>query len=272
MDVLGYKTTTPEYAVDSRISNIAHNLQSAVDSGGLTSTFPRIIEEPMPMIFTLTGVARTGKDTFVDSMKEIPGLSEYACDTVAIHMSTVDPPRNAVNHILHEERLVAPFHRGEDLRPANEVIDDKDDKYRDFIFDVKQAWEKHYNGATNYSIGRAVATACSLGSKCSGIFIDSREMDSIERIVAGVKKHGLIAMKLLLINEHNLPADWKNGSDSNIVIDPSHYDVAVHIDGDIEHTKAIGRTFIEALRTLNLCYGVPVDHSSRTGYLKLMLK
>ncbi|MCM1295201.1 MAG: hypothetical protein NC311_06640 [Muribaculaceae bacterium] len=245
---LSYKTYATEDAVISRGSVISELLQGAIDHPSVASdAYPTLIDSPYPAVFILNGVATIGKNEFFDAMNSVP-------DTTVVHLSTIDPVRDAVKTLLVATDTAGPYVDGHIL--ADEIIGQKGDKYRDFLFNVKQAWEGHDYGATLYSIGLILSTIDKGPSSCKGIFIDSRETDTINRIVDTLRAAGIITLKILIIGDRTTPADWSNGCDSNICTDESFYDIVVHNNGSVADLEASARSFASTLSVALKTYGI----------------
>lgn len=249
-----YKTYATPDNTKARGHVIAQYLQSAVDiPSDVFEPYSSIITNPLPVVFILNGVATTGKNEFVNAMKADAGNPNSI-----VHLSTIDPCREAVKILLDTNDSVRDYFV-KDERTADEIVADKDDQYRDFLFNVKESWEKYGLGATSYSIGLILKTLGTLESRCKAIFIDSRETDTINRIVSTLTDCGVITLKILITNKDNGPANWTNGCDSNVCMDESFYDIVVRNDDDLDALRAVAVSFIAHLDIISRVYGISAD-------------
>lgn len=251
-----YATYASPEMISNRKGVLAHALQDAVDRPHPShipfTPYPKVIYNPYPIVFILNGVATIGKNEFVDVMVE------QSSDKEVIHLSTIDPVRDVVKHLLQLNDQYQGFFT--DCTPSETVITKKNDEYRDFLFNVKESWEKYDHGATTYSIGNIMRAIYDDTDKmCRAIFIDSRETETINRITSAMNSVGIITMKILICGNRSTTADWKNGCDHNICTDESFYDVVVHNDGNLERLKLSACSFWITLNNILDTYGISRD-------------
>lgn len=109
-------------------------------------SFPTdVVKDPLPIICIINGVGTCGKGTFC---KLVDQHSSFG----AIELSTIDPVRDACGMLLVSSQTKA-FEFGDDIIPVDEIIGEKDDRYRQFLHDAKMLWERLYMGSTRYGIG-----------------------------------------------------------------------------------------------------------------------
>lgn len=251
-----YATYATPDMVNNRKAAIARVLQDVVDypppSHVPLTTYPKVVSNPYPIVFILNGVATIGKNEFVDAM------IEQSSSKAAIHLSTIDPVRDVVKHLLQVNDQYQGFFAG--CVPSGITIMEKGDEYRDFLFNVKESWEKHDHGATMYSVGRIMrAIYDDTDHVCRAIFIDSRETETINRIISAMGSIGIITMKILILGSRSTTADWKNGCDHNICTDESFYDIVVHNDDNLERLRLSACSFWITLNNILDTYGISRD-------------
>lgn len=216
------------------------------------SPYPKVVSNPYPIVFILNGVATIGKNEFVDAM-----ISESSNKKV-VHISTIDPVRDAVKLLLEVNDQYQGFFSG--CTPSSIAIMEKGDLYRDFLYNVKQSWEKYDHGATMYSIGKIMrAIFDDTDRVCRAIFIDSREVETINRITSTLGSIGIITMKVLIRGSRSTTADWKNGCDSNVCMDESFYDVVVRNCYDLQWLRNTATVFYHTLSNAIRTYGISRD-------------
>lgn len=251
-----FKTYLTTEQVKNRGAVIASYLQSDAkthtafnDEKALTE-YPHLVEKPYPIVLITNGVATCGKDTFVKCM--MSSSSKY--NGVA-KLSTIDPVRDAVL-CLYKAMDTIRYLFSSPPKTSAEVVAEKGDRYRDMLYDIKCAWEKDCS-ASMHSTGTVLATLISdRGENLSAICIDSRETETIDRIVSMLSEAGIIVLKVLITAPWTDTNQWQNGCDSNVCMDESYYDVVIHNDGSEDDLKHIAWVFTKSLERLNQCYGV----------------
>lgn len=212
--------------------------------------YPNLIEKPYPIVLITNGVGTCGKDSFVKYM-----MSSSSRYNGIAKLSTIDPVRDAAL-ILYKAMDAIRYLFSTPPRTAAEIVAEKGDKYRDFMYDIKCAWEKDQS-ATRYSVGTVLATVINdRGENLSVICIDSRETDTITRITDMILEAGIICLKVLITRPGVDTDTWQNGCDHNVCLDESFYDIVVRNDGTEENLKQKAWAFTRQLELLNQCYGV----------------
>lgn len=162
--------------------------------------FDTIPEDTIPCAVIITGPARNGKNTMVDSFEKVfPSL---------LDISIVDPMYQVCELLLKR-----------DERPeVNNYLNTKDDDWRQFMFEMKESYRKYCNGPIhhvhNKIIRRIIDLAFGNTNNPGLICIQSREVYDINTMRTMFIQMGIICV-VVYISGQTSENDWKNDSDHN---------------------------------------------------------
>lgn len=127
----------------------------------------------------INGVGTSGKDTFIDYVKNV--WERKQDENWVVNFSTIFSVKEAVNFLLE----------GKD--------EEKTDEYRTFLSEVKEAWIKYNDGPTKQVIDmvKLYQELEKMGDNYI-IFIHCREIPEIEKIIAEIKSLGESVYSLLI--------------------------------------------------------------------------
>lgn len=165
-------------------------------------------------IVIINGKPTSGKDTFVNMCKLIdPKIQNY---------STVDGVKDVARKMGWNE--------------------DKSEKGRKLLSDLKDLWDNYNHGATNNTIKRAMHYSDLLDElgMDSAVFIHCREPEKIAEMKASFEESGY-SVVTLLIKRSSVESVESNHSDRDV--ENYNYDVAISNDGTLDDLIASSRWF-----------------------------
>lgn len=170
----------------------------------------------MVKIIIINGVGRSGKDEFVKQCRK------YFANTHNI--SSVD-----------NVKLIA---------QKMGWNDDKSDKGRKFLSDLKELWNNYNNGCTNGTFRRVAGIVENMEDYelDTLIFVHIREPEKIDEFKQLCKENLGINAKTMLVRNPNVPPIETNHSDGDV--EKYIYDIYVSNSGTLEQLEDLARDFI----------------------------
>lgn len=109
-----------------------------------------LINDPLPVICIINGVGASGKGTFC-------GMVDRFSDNGAVEISTIDPVREAAKLLL-ENSVDFPMKYRWDVRmSSDDIVTEKGDAYRQFLHEIKDAWDRYDRSSLNYAISKVLS-------------------------------------------------------------------------------------------------------------------
>ena len=148
------------------------------------------MEPRNPLVVLIGGTATSGKSTFISYVQEIVGAN------ICKEFSTIDPVKEIVRRMFELEQSaiyrslglnnpVAVVKGNPEASPMMREINDKTDKYRSLLHDIKMLW-------CDIDDGPNIITFCNVQAffKKSGVvaFVNVREPEQITHIIETLRK------------------------------------------------------------------------------------
>lgn len=202
-----------------------------------------------PVVMLINGVGGTGKNTFVDELTKHCAVR---------YISTIDHVRTAADVLIGIEADYG-CTEGVDHR-AN-----KDDKYRSFLHDIKEAWTEfsdNPNQVTVNMVKAIIGNAVSYGSDWYDlIVIDCREGKNIEKIKTELEENCGLIVLTTLIRGINDPEQYTNGGDRYVY--NYKYDITItNKYGYLDMFKLQAYLFATFLKLANNRFGIKCEDES----------
>ncbi|MDE6041387.1 MAG: hypothetical protein K2F99_07400 [Muribaculaceae bacterium] len=224
-----------------------------------------------PVVISVIGVATSGKNTFTDFVRQycckIPGL--YRVEDISI-MDPIFEVSKQLADMLHDKaRMVYPLSQQEFVNnaypDAKETMYSKSDAWRQFVHDLKSVWMQYNEGpmvntvlqivkTCKLSLSDYLAHGNDLAYTTSIIFIQNRDLDSVQRLAEICSALGLIHLTLKIENDNVRADEWMNDCDSNV--DEIPFDVLVHNSDSTLELSRRANTFARLFAIANFIYGV----------------
>lgn len=182
--------------------------------------------------FVIGGVARNGKDQWIDFMNEK--------DMFAAVESTIDPVKDIA-------KLIAAY---EDTKLGNSVLgnntvrlemDAKTDNYREFLFQLKKAWLELDDGPNRITMSRVwerrlvAETMQRKNERVKCCFIHVREPDEIKKWLTRLEDSGFICASVCV--RGRIPKDdYQNHAEQQTL--DYDYDIYVENTGGLDQLRA----------------------------------
>lgn len=212
------------------------------------------ISVPLPIVIIVGGVARGGKNTFVDMCTSKYSYERGEFMGLVRSLSTVDLCYKAINDTLLKNDTRA------------EVVDavkNKSDEWRQFMHEVKMSWTKFCDGPSNYilqQLNDAVMGPINLSktdqSKPELVFVQLREVDETRKLKKMLNDAGYLCLAVF-IDGSTTTNDFNNGCDHNIVYDPEVYDVLIENKGTLNDLLEKCDSFIAKLLSFKSIHKIP---------------
>lgn len=174
-------------------------------------------------IFVLNGSNESGKDTFVDLIKEMESQLKIKC----FHISSVDVIKNMAKKYGWDGV--------------------KNEKGRTLLHDLKEAWDK-YNSMTQQDIFRKTKNWIEKSDSLSSnfLFVDIREPEKIEAYINSIEKYygDVVCVGSILIRSSRSVAA-SNPADQGVT--NFNYDLTITNNGTIDDLKGKAETFVKSL-------------------------
>lgn len=192
----------------------------------------------------ITGPARNGKSTMVDVFNR---LFPTLLDT-----SIVNPIYQVCELLLTRDERIE----------VNEYLKTKNDDWRQFMFEMKEAYRKYCNGPLHYVhnviMRRTIDLANDKASNPHIICVQSRETYDINALKDMFTEMGIIPI-VVYISGQTTEEDWKNDSDHNT--DSNIADIIIKNDNTIESFEDV---------CLGLCSLIKTEMSNK-NWPKLLI-
>ena len=231
------------------------------------AVLPEVVKEPYPIIVLINGTAGCGKGTFISLMKQYSSAPVY-------ELSTVDPIRPVVQDLLWWQYglHVDCFDTVEDIEL------DKDAPYRQFLSDVKKAWEKYQDGPNVYVIRTVIKLSTDRGwsvhdDKIPGlmglpfhhmtkkypmpevIFVNVREPKNLDVLKHEFWNLGLVCLTMKM---DGLEMRAGGGADSDLLVDSYKYDLTIRNKSTMDELAVAAFSVLTFLHRANAVYGTKV--------------
>lgn len=165
----------------------------------------------MKKIFIINGAARSGKDTFVETVREVSGI-------ILHNISSVGNVKEAATILGWDGK--------------------KDERGRQFLSDLKDISSKVYNGPLSFMLANALCITQGL------IFFHIREPDEITELKKKCEEHSLDVSTILLKRPDI--TQFTNHADQNV--ENFEYDYIINNDGSIKKLKKQVITWFKGLQ------------------------
>lgn len=176
--------------------------------------------------FVIGGVARNGKDQWIDFMNEQ--------DIFAAVESSIDPVKDVA-------KLIAMY---EDSKMSHseltQEMEHKTDSYRELLFQLKKAWVNLDDGPNRITMSRVwehrliSETTLAKNERTKCCFIHVREPEEIDKWITRLEDSGFICASVC-VRGHTSQEEFKNHCDTQT----ENYDYDIYVDnsGDLQNLR-----------------------------------
>lgn len=207
------------------------------------------MDDPLPVVILISGAGGNGKDTFINFVNQ--SLAVY-------NISTIDPIKEVASTLIN-------LTVSSDYSPidSQKEMDDKSDKYREFLHELKMAWS-NFNDGPNINMLEETRHVLTMHEdereRYDVIFIHVREPEEIANLKKDIERYFGIACLTMCVQGLVDPAAYENECDKNV--DKYSYDLYI-TNTDLEILKIQAMFFAARLENVNKTNGIPCcyDHS-----------
>lgn len=236
----GIKTSVINSDIDKLKAKFNTGFKISVTEG-ITDTVPVFVNK-WPVICIISGVAGNGKDSFIEYMSRYASIANFSSiDQIKEIASVLCNATSNYNDLAEVDALAE--------------LNTKSDRYREFLWEMKQAWTKFCNGPTVQLLGmiRDHITQHNMqGDHTDIIFLHIREADQIEEMkTAVVDNFGLtpITVKIQGLVD---ATDYTNQCDTR-VDEYQNFDVVINnVPGDTFMLEMKAMLFARVIKTTEL--------------------
>jgi len=200
-----------------------------------------------PLVFIISGVATGGKDLFI----------KYVTDYVNDYLIKFSYNVYNTSSIDEVKRIVDYMNTVDNSLVAKEAIDNKTDKYRTLLHDIKMAWSAFDDGPNQviYNLINKIMTRhCELMYNPSFIFVHVREANEIDNM----KQYLIYNMELIPISigviGHSNPKDFTNEGDA--LANEYDYDIIIPNNGNVKEFRETSCVFARNAMCARAYYGI----------------
>lgn len=152
----------------------------------------------------------------------------------------------------------------------------KADMYRQFLYDVKEAWQKYNNGPINDVIGRYLCwirerfLSRDITTSPAIFFVNTREVETTDKLIDTFNSIGIPTIKMLVVGNNKSSADYKNDCDSNVdKIPDTYYDVIIRNTSTLDALDLTAHYFTVMFKQFQMLHGIPLEwYPSRNNTAK----
>ena len=207
------------------------------------------MDDPLPVVILISGAGGNGKDTFIN----------YVNQSMAVYnLSTIDPIKEVASTLIN--LTVTSDYSAVD---SKKEMDDKSDRYREFLHELKMAWSK-FNDGPNINMLEETRHVLTMHEdereRYDVIFIHVREAKEIACLKKDIERHFGIACLTMCVQGLVDPSSYENECDKNV--NEYAYDLYI-TNTDLEILKIQAMFFAARLENVNKTLGIPCcyDHS-----------
>lgn len=191
--------------------------------------------KPKKLVILIGGYGGSGKGTFIQEL-------DNRLHTVH-ELSTIDPVRRLAEHTIDVMRSSGiPISRRENIEKSyQEKKEKKTDDYRQFLYDLKQAWIKFNEGPNviTYSELEHLLKNC----LSTIVFVNMREPEEFEKWKVMVRDMGYPVCTMEVRGSHR-DNNYKNTAET--ITTTYDYDFVVNNTGDMEQLELNAKAFLRA--------------------------
>lgn len=192
--------------------------------------------------FVIGGVARNGKDQWIEFMNEQNLFANVE--------SSIDPVKDVAKLIaMYEKSKIGHSELATEMNR-------KSDTYRELLFQLKKAWVAFDDGPNRITMSRVwehrlvSETSINKDERAKCCFIHCREPEEINKWIARLEDSGFICASVC-VRGHSLKEDFANHADSQT--ESYNYDIYVDNIGDLQDLRMDAYGFKSAfLKAFNL--------------------
>ena len=215
-----------------------------------------------PVVVMVASAGGSGKDTFIE-------LVDHVLTYDSASVSTVDAVKDAVDKM--NDALFKKFRRIYELHmcpvySAPDIRECKDDRYRSFLHNVKDAWSEFNEGPALYCLSEYLYHARfnieamnSTTRPCSVVFMNNRDKDTNELMKDWCKQLGIICINVK-VEGRVRPSDYECECDRHV--DFLNYDMVIENKGTLEELRIQAYMFARLLEQAIMKYGIEIPAGS----------